>query len=73
MKTEPDGRMFPITDDSSTIVNVITRAAIEGGAEIRMRERVERVVCGRENAGRVVRERERERMARGLCESESEC
>jgi predicted flavoprotein YhiN len=43
LKTEPDGRMFPITDDSSTIVNVITKAAIEGGAEIRMREKVERV------------------------------
>jgi predicted flavoprotein YhiN len=43
LKTEPDGRMFPITDDSSTIVDVITRAAIGGGAKVRTREKVEGV------------------------------
>jgi predicted flavoprotein YhiN len=43
LKTEADGRMFPITDDSRTIVDTISRAATEAGAELRMRQRVERV------------------------------
>ena len=31
-KTEEDGRMFPITDDSATIVDCLTRAAEQAGA-----------------------------------------
>ena len=29
LKTEPDGRMFPVTDDSQTIINLFTRLASE--------------------------------------------
>ena len=34
LKTEPDGRMFPITDDSATIVDCLIRAAQAAGVEI---------------------------------------
>ena len=52
LKTEADGRMFPVTDDSRTIVDAISRAATEAGAELRMRERVEGVEWrGRRSGG----------------------
>ncbi|WP_370528834.1 MULTISPECIES: BaiN/RdsA family NAD(P)/FAD-dependent oxidoreductase [unclassified Tychonema] len=35
LKTEADGRMFPITDDSGTIVNCLIRAAEDAGVKIR--------------------------------------
>lgn len=35
LKTEPDGRMFPETDDSRTIVNCLRDAASELGVELR--------------------------------------
>ncbi|TAG94777.1 MAG: NAD(P)/FAD-dependent oxidoreductase [Oscillatoriales cyanobacterium] len=35
LKTEEDGRMFPITDDSATIVNCLIRAAEDAGVQIR--------------------------------------
>ncbi|MEG3862154.1 NAD(P)/FAD-dependent oxidoreductase [Microcoleus sp. herbarium12] len=35
LKTEADGRMFPITDDSETIVNCLIRAAEDAGVRIR--------------------------------------
>lgn len=35
LKTEEDGRMFPITDDSATIVNCLIRAAEDAGVRIR--------------------------------------
>lgn len=35
LKTEADGRMFPITDDSETIVNCLMRAAIEAGVQVK--------------------------------------
>lgn len=35
LKTEADGRMFPITDDSATIVNCLIRAAEDAGVQIR--------------------------------------
>jgi predicted Rossmann fold flavoprotein len=34
LKTEPDGRMFPVTDDSATIVDCLTRAAGEAGVRL---------------------------------------
>ena len=34
LKTEADGRMFPITDDSETIVNCLIRAAEDAGVKI---------------------------------------
>jgi predicted flavoprotein YhiN len=35
LKTEDDGRMFPVTDDSATIVNCLIRAAEGAGVKIR--------------------------------------
>ncbi len=35
LKTEPDGRMFPTTDDSQTIVDCLTRSAAASGVETR--------------------------------------
>ncbi len=34
LKTEEDGRMFPVTDDSATIVNCLIRAAENAGVKI---------------------------------------
>jgi predicted Rossmann fold flavoprotein len=35
-KTEEDGRMFPVTDDSATIVDCLTSAAARAGVNIRL-------------------------------------
>jgi len=43
LKTEADGRMFPITDNSQTIIDTISHAAIKAGVEIRMKEKVDSV------------------------------
>jgi len=43
LKTEADGRMFPITDDSATIVNCLLEAARNAGVEIRTGTPVEGV------------------------------
>lgn len=43
LKTESDGRMFPITDNSQTIIDTISQAAIRVGVEVRMKEKVESV------------------------------
>ena len=40
-KTEFDGRMFPATDDSATIVECLQRAAEQAGVSIRTRARVD--------------------------------
>jgi hypothetical protein len=34
LKTEPDGRMFPATDDSQTIVNCLLQSARQGGVDV---------------------------------------
>jgi len=34
LKTEADGRMFPVTDDSATVVDCLTRAASKAGARL---------------------------------------
>ncbi|GAB4138418.1 MAG: NAD(P)/FAD-dependent oxidoreductase [Cyanobacteria bacterium J069] len=34
LKTEADGRMFPTTDDSATIVNCLVRAAADAGVQV---------------------------------------
>ena len=36
LKTEPDGRMFPVTNSSRTIVACLQQAATEAGVEVRM-------------------------------------
>ena len=35
LKTEPDGRMFPVTDSSETIVDCLMGAAVAAGVEVR--------------------------------------
>jgi len=35
LKTEADGRMFPVTDDSATIVDALVQAAAKAGVEVR--------------------------------------
>ncbi len=37
LKTEGDGRLFPTTDDSETIVHCLRRSAAEAGVEVRVR------------------------------------
>lgn len=37
LKTEADGRMFPVTDDSATIIDALLNAAAESGVEVRTR------------------------------------
>ena len=43
LKTESDGRMFPTTDNSQTIIDAISQAAIKAGVEVRMKEKVDSV------------------------------
>jgi predicted Rossmann fold flavoprotein len=44
LKTEADGRMFPVTDDSATIVDCLQRAASEAGVEVHTRLGVRRAL-----------------------------
>ncbi len=37
LKTEADGRMFPVTDDSATIVDCLTEAARRAGVRVKVR------------------------------------
>lgn len=43
LKTESDGRMFPVTDDSQTIISTITHAAIKAGVEVRTKTKIQSV------------------------------
>ncbi|KAL7456338.1 hypothetical protein ACHAWC_007856 [Mediolabrus comicus] len=43
LKTESDGRMFPVTDNSQTIIDTIMQAAIRAGVEVRTRSKIESV------------------------------
>lgn len=43
LKTEADGRMFPVTDDSATIVECLMRAAHQLGVQVRTGVAVQRV------------------------------
>lgn len=43
LKTESDGRMFPVTDDSATIVDCLARAAEEAGVRVYMRMGVRQI------------------------------
>lgn len=46
LKTEPDGRMFPVTDDSETVTQCLVRAATDAGVEVRTRAAVVAVESG---------------------------
>ncbi|MFE4106914.1 BaiN/RdsA family NAD(P)/FAD-dependent oxidoreductase [Almyronema epifaneia] len=43
LKTEADGRMFPVTDDSETIVNCLWEAALNAGVELKTQTTVKAV------------------------------
>jgi predicted Rossmann fold flavoprotein len=43
LKTEADGRMFPVTDDSQTIVACLQQAAQSAGVSVRTGSRVEKI------------------------------
>ncbi len=45
LKTEPDGRMFPTTDSSQTIIDCLMHAAREAGVELRLNSGVESAGC----------------------------
>ncbi len=46
LKTEPDGRMFPVTNSSSTIIECLLTEARKLGVEIRLQQRVEKIEKG---------------------------
>lgn len=46
LKTEQDGRMFPITDSSQTIIDTLTHAARVAGVEIRTSTGVQSITAG---------------------------
>ncbi|NNM31033.1 MAG: aminoacetone oxidase family FAD-binding enzyme, partial [Akkermansiaceae bacterium] len=50
LKTEADGRMFPVTDDSRTVIDCLTGAARELGVQWRTRCGV-RAIRGKEDGG----------------------
>ncbi|MBK6997864.1 MAG: NAD(P)/FAD-dependent oxidoreductase [Lewinellaceae bacterium] len=43
LKSEADGRMFPITDDSQTIIDCLSRAAHQAGVRVLTSTRVEKI------------------------------
>ncbi|MBI3879303.1 MAG: NAD(P)/FAD-dependent oxidoreductase [Verrucomicrobia bacterium] len=43
LKTESDGRMFPITDNSQTVIDCLVRSARDAGVELRLNCGVERI------------------------------
>ena len=51
LKTEADGRMFPVTDSSQTIMDCLMNAAKAAGVKLRLNCSVERIV--RIRAGRI--------------------
>jgi len=50
LKTEPDGRMFPVTDSSQSVIDCLTRAADEAGVKILTQTGVQSVGRG-QNGG----------------------
>ncbi|MCH7878042.1 MAG: NAD(P)/FAD-dependent oxidoreductase [candidate division Zixibacteria bacterium] len=50
LKTESDGRMFPVTDKSETVVNCLLDAARESGVEVRLGARVKNIESCSENS-----------------------
>ncbi len=43
LKTEDDGRMFPVTDSSTTIMNCLISAADEAGVKVSTNSRIEKI------------------------------
>ncbi|WP_421656192.1 NAD(P)/FAD-dependent oxidoreductase [Leptothermofonsia sp. ETS-13] len=44
LKAEADGRIFPVTDDSATIVNCLMKSAIDAGVQVRIGAAVKSVM-----------------------------
>jgi predicted Rossmann fold flavoprotein len=44
LKTEPDGRMFPVTDDSATVIDCLVGAAERAGVLLRKEYPVKRII-----------------------------
>lgn len=44
LKTEPDGRVFPVTDDSQTIIDVLTKEAAKNKVDIQMNTDVRSII-----------------------------
>ena len=55
LKTEPDGRMFPVTDSSATIVDCLMRAALASGVDVRTNCPVEAVIPDESGSGFTIR------------------
>jgi predicted Rossmann fold flavoprotein len=53
LKAEADGRMFPVTDSSQTIVECLWQAARQAGVVVQMSARVEGIFQEKENRWRV--------------------
>lgn len=45
LKTEPDGRMFPVTDSSETIIDCLLRESDRQRVKVRMNAEVKKIVC----------------------------
>ena len=43
LKVEADGRMFPVTDSSQTIIDTLMKAAMDSGVDVRLRQKVAEV------------------------------
>ena len=48
LKTEADGRMFPVTDSSQTVIECLTQAAREAGINVTTQSRIQSVATRRE-------------------------
>jgi predicted Rossmann fold flavoprotein len=76
LKTEPDGRMFPTTDSSQTIIDCLMHSARDAGVELRTNAGVERIERRNEGgfvvsiAGAESLECDRVLLATGGCRSE---
>ncbi len=53
LKAEADGRMFPVTDDSQTIIDCLTRAAQKAGVRVLTSTRVENIFQEPRNRWRI--------------------
>lgn len=49
LKTEKDGRMFPVSDDSATIISCLKEEARRQGVEIRTKSRVDAIIPTKNN------------------------
>jgi predicted flavoprotein YhiN len=53
LKLEDDGRMFPITDSSQTIIDALLEAAEQAGVEIRLKQNVNRIERSKDGSFKV--------------------